>query len=161
MTGSLCLGDLVGYGADPNQVAQWAKSNVASVVRGNHDRACTGTDLLGTLQSIRAGLGVLDPWRAHPGQLELPGTPARGPLRVTPDGVPDGGFDLVHGSPLDEDEYLVGVEDVRFLADYLDTKLTFFGHTHLQGGFLLGARGVKRFTPCADGRLQLDRTTTT
>src|SRR6185312_3790921 len=29
----------------------------------------------------------------------------------------------------------------------LDTKLTFFGHTHLQGGFLLGPRGVKRITP--------------
>jgi predicted phosphodiesterase len=42
----LCLGDLVGYGADPNPVAEWAKLNVASVVRGNHDRACTGTDSL-------------------------------------------------------------------------------------------------------------------
>jgi diadenosine tetraphosphatase ApaH/serine/threonine PP2A family protein phosphatase len=66
---------------------------------------------------------------------------------VTPDGVPDGGFDLVHGSPLDEDEYLVGADDVQFLNDYLDTKLTFFGHTHLQGGFLLAPRSVKRFTP--------------
>ena len=36
----LCLGDLVGYGAEPNQVVDWVKSNVASVVRGNHDRAC-------------------------------------------------------------------------------------------------------------------------
>ena len=35
-----------GYGAEPNQVTLWAKSNVASVIRGNHDRACTGTDLL-------------------------------------------------------------------------------------------------------------------
>ena len=42
----LCLGDLVGYGADPNRVAEWAKANVVSIVRGNHDRACTGTDSL-------------------------------------------------------------------------------------------------------------------
>jgi len=35
----LCLGDLVGYGADPNQVTSWARSNVGSVIRGNHDRA--------------------------------------------------------------------------------------------------------------------------
>ena len=34
----LCLGDLVGYGADPNFVVDWARANVAAIVRGNHDR---------------------------------------------------------------------------------------------------------------------------
>src|SRR5580765_3367523 len=34
----LCLGDLVGYGADPNFAVDWARSNVAAIVRGNHDR---------------------------------------------------------------------------------------------------------------------------
>ena len=150
----LCLGDLVGYGADPNQVAKWVQSNAASVVRGNHDRACTGTDLLENFNpAARASAfwtrGALTPdnWS----YLEhLP----QGPLRVIPNGAPDGGFDLVHGSPLDEDEYLVGVEDVQFLGDFLDTKLTFFGHTHLQGGFLLGPKRVKRFMP--DRVLQLE-----
>jgi predicted phosphodiesterase len=150
----LCLGDLVGYGADPNQVARWARLNAVSVIRGNHDRACTGTDLLENFNpAARASAfwtrGALTPdnWN----YLEhLP----RGPLRVTHDSAPDGGFDLVHGSPLDEDEYLVGVDDVQFLGDYLDTRLTFFGHTHLQGGFLLGARKVKRFMP--DRTVQLE-----
>jgi diadenosine tetraphosphatase ApaH/serine/threonine PP2A family protein phosphatase len=58
------------------------------------------------------------------------------------------------GSPLDEDEYLVGLDDVRFLGDYLETQLTFFGHTHLQGGFLLTKRSVKRFIP--DRTLQIE-----
>ena len=150
----LCLGDLVGYGAEPNLVAEWVKSNVAAVIRGNHDRACTGTDLLEYFNpAARASAfwtrGALTPdnW----GYLErLP----PGPLRVTPSGALDSGFDLVHGSPLDEDEYLVGPEDVRFLSDFLDTKLTFFGHTHLQGGFLLTPRNVKRIMP--DGVLQLE-----
>ncbi len=35
----LCLGDLVGYGADPNAIVEWARENVAVVIRGNHDRA--------------------------------------------------------------------------------------------------------------------------
>jgi len=150
----LCLGDLVGYGADPNQVARWARTNAVSVIRGNHDRACTGTDLLENFHpAARAsafwtrGALTQDNWS----YLEhLP----RGPLRVTPEGATEPGFDLVHGSPLDEDEYLVGVEDVQFLGDYLDTKLTFFGHTHLQGGFLLAPRGVKRFLP--DRAVQLE-----
>ncbi|MBZ5673047.1 MAG: metallophosphatase family protein [Acidobacteriia bacterium] len=148
----LCLGDLVGYGADPNQVTEWVKSNVVSIVRGNHDRACTGTDMLEYFNpSARASAlwtrGELTP--ANSNYLEHL---ARGPLRVTHNG--DGGFDLVHGSPLDEDEYLVGVEDVQFLVEYLETKLTFFGHTHLQGGFLLAPRSVKRIVP--DRVLQLE-----
>jgi predicted phosphodiesterase len=149
----LCLGDLVGYGADPNRVADWAKSNVVSIVRGNHDRACTGSDLLEYFNpSARASAlwtrGTLTP--ANHGYLEHL---ARGPLRVTSPGsshlagASNGGFDLVHGSPLDEDEYLTGVEDVQFLSEYLETTLTFFGHTHLQGGFLLAARGIKRIPP--------------
>ena len=146
----LCLGDLVGYGAEPNQVAEWVKSNVASVIRGNHDRACTGTDLLEYFNPAARASAFWTRGALTPGNWNYLEHLARGPLRVTPPGVSGGldeGFDLVHGSPLDEDEYLVGVDDVQFLSDYLDTKLTFFGHTHLQGGFLLGPRGVKRIVP--------------
>ncbi len=143
----LCLGDLVGYGADPNAIAEWAQSDVSSAIRGNHDRACTGTDLLEYFNpSARASAfwsrGTLSPAN----RTYLEGLPA-GPLRLQSSGGAEGDFDLVHGSPLDEDEYLVGVEDVRGLGGYLDTKLTFFGHTHIQGGFLLASRGVKRILP--------------
>ncbi|MEI9975499.1 MAG: metallophosphoesterase family protein [Ignavibacteriota bacterium] len=40
----ICCGDLVGYAADPNRVVDWVRENCAVVVRGNHDRACTGLD---------------------------------------------------------------------------------------------------------------------
>lgn len=152
----LCLGDLVGYGADPNQVADWARSNVVSIVRGNHDRACTGSDLLEYFNpSARASaLWTRDELTA--GNSNYLEHLARGPLRVTHNGDSgvDLGFDLVHGSPLDEDEYLVDVNDVQFLGESLETKLTFFGHTHLQGGFLFAPRSVKRITP--DRILQLE-----
>ena len=39
---------------------------------------------------------------------------------------------LIHGSPLDEDEYLMSGTDVRNVFDYLETNVSFFGHTHLQ-----------------------------
>ena len=35
------LGDVVGYGASPNQVVELARKLDGVVVRGNHDRACT------------------------------------------------------------------------------------------------------------------------
>jgi predicted phosphodiesterase len=138
----LCLGDLVGYGADPNPVAEWAKSNVVSIVRGNHDRACTGTDLLEYFNPSARASALWTRSALTPGNSTYLEHLARGPLRVTHNG--EGGFDLVHGSPLDEDEYLVGLEDVRLLVEHLETKLTFFGHTHLQGGFMLRPRNVSR-----------------
>lgn len=158
----LCLGDLVGYGADPNRVAEWAKSNVVSVVRGNHDRACTGTDLLEYFNPAARASALWTRGALTPGNSGYLEHLARGPLRVTNDGLsqPSGvsghGFDLVHGSPLDEDEYLVEVEDVQFLRESMETKLTFFGHTHLQGGFLLAPRSVMRITPDRAWQLEPD-----
>ena len=40
------LGDVVGYGASPNEVVELVRKQLTPVVRGNHDRACSGlTDL--------------------------------------------------------------------------------------------------------------------
>jgi predicted phosphodiesterase len=140
----LCLGDLVGYGADPNGVVKWAKSNVFSIVRGNHDRACIGTDLL---EDFNPSAQVSALWTRGvltPGNSKYLEHLARGPLRVAPHSVSSDGFDLVHGSPRDEDEYLIGLEDIQFLGEFLETRLTFFGHTHVQGGFLLAPRSMGR-----------------
>ena len=49
----------------------------------------------------------------------------------------------------------MGVEDVQFLRESLETKLTFFGHTHLQGGFLLAPR-KREAHRCRTANLQLE-----
>jgi diadenosine tetraphosphatase ApaH/serine/threonine PP2A family protein phosphatase len=43
---------------------------------------------------------------------------------------------MAHGSPLDEDEYVASLADAANVFEYLDNPVTFFGHTHLQGGFM-------------------------
>ena len=40
----VCLGDVVGYGADPNAVTEWVREHVAKVIRGNHDKVCCGLE---------------------------------------------------------------------------------------------------------------------
>ncbi len=45
------------------------------------------------------------------------------------------GFQVVHGSPLNEDEYIVHANEASEAFAYMDAPLVFFGHTHLQGGF--------------------------
>ena len=60
------------------------------------------------------------------------------------------GFDLVHGSPLDEDAYLAAAGDIAPLLPHLKTRLTFFGHTHVQGGFVAAPGGARVLDPeCA------------
>ena len=75
----------------------------------------------------------------------------RGPLTFD-------GFQMVHGSPLDEDEYILGVADAGLVFGYLETPLTFFGHTHLQGGFIWNRARVETIekTPAAEERQTLE-----
>ena len=135
-----CLGDLVGYGADPNAVVEWAEVNCEALVRGNHDKACTGLD---SADDFHPAAQASTTWTAQALKPDnanyLRGLP-RGPLPVE-------GFDLAHGSPMDEDEYLIAPADVEALRGYLHSRLTFIGHTHVQGGFLVARGGVKRIAP--------------
>ena len=146
----LCLGDLVGYGADPDPVVEWARESVTTIVRGNHDRACCGLDDLedynpaARLSAIWTRRAISQETRAYLEQLP------QGPVRV--DAGP-GGFDLVHGSPFDEDEYVVNLSDVTPWKSKLEATLTFFGHTHVQGGFIVTPRAVRHIT---DASFEMD-----
>ena len=141
----LCCGDLIGYGADPNAVADWVRTHAAAVVRGNHDKASVGLDDLEWFNPVARAAAV---WTHNAAYIRnLPS----GPLAFN-------GFQLVHGSPLDEDEYILSVADAELVFGYLDTPLTFFGHTHLQGGFILNHARVETIakTPAAEERQTLE-----
>ncbi len=142
-----CLGDLVGYGADPNAVVDWARSSGCVTVRGNHDKACSGADILDYYNSIARAAAAWTRDVLTPVNLEyLRGLP-RGPLRYDD-------FDLIHGSPADEDDYLITLADVAPIREFVGAQTTFFGHTHVQGGFLLARGGVKHIVPA--GTLELE-----
>ncbi len=133
----LCCGDLVGYCADPNAVVDWTRRNVAVVVRGNHDKACAGLEDLEWFNPVARSAALWTMSELTPSNLEYLRNLPKGPLRVDD-------FHLLHGSPVDEDEYLVNSGDVHQIASYLERPLTFFGHTHLQGGFLWSRGRVRR-----------------
>lgn len=129
----LCLGDVVGYGAEPNRVIDWVRTEVKTIIRGNHDRACSGLDDLDEFNPVARQAAEWTKSQLSEENLAwLRGLP-RGPVYVD-------SFCLVHGAPLDEDHYLLSADDVLLAADYLDRKVTYFGHTHLQGGFELARR---------------------
>jgi predicted phosphodiesterase len=133
----VCLGDLAGYGADPNFTVDWARADVTAIVRGNHDKVCAGLE---SLYSYRPAARAAAEWSMSALSAEN-----RAYLERLPRGpLPYEGFDLVHGSPLDEDEYLMTTTDVAAIGKEIETALSFFGHTHLQGGFLIARGNVKQ-----------------
>ena len=125
------LGDIVGYGASPNEVIERSRSLGKYFVRGNHDKASSGLMDLKDFNPI-AGLAAL--WtrdQLTPENLEWLKTLPQGPIEIPE--APQVQF--VHGSPIDEDEYVVTLHDALAPLSALPVAVTFFGHTHLQGAF--------------------------
>jgi predicted phosphodiesterase len=125
------LGDIVGYGASPNEAIERSRSLGKLYVRGNHDKASAGLMDLSDFNPI-AGLAAI--WTREqltPENLAwLRNLPA-GPIQT--DQVP--GAQFVHGSPVHEDEYLVTLRDAIEPMLVSSVPVTFFGHSHLQGCF--------------------------
>jgi diadenosine tetraphosphatase ApaH/serine/threonine PP2A family protein phosphatase len=136
------LGDVVGYGANPNEVIDRVRQMGSMFVRGNHDRACCGlTDLEDfnpiASRAARWTRAVLT--EEHTGWLQ---SLAVGP--VMPDGPR---VSCVHGSLLDEDQYVLTVRDALEPLSQAETTINFFGHTHVQGGFATSGQEWFRLTP--------------
>ncbi len=131
---AVCLGDLVGYGPDPNAVIDRVREVASTVIRGNHDKACCGISDAEDF-NIWAKLSTL--WTRQTLTVEhldyLRGLP-EGPVTVD-------GFQIVHGSPADEDEYIVGPTQALPALRALSVQAVFFGHSHHQGGFMLSPEG--------------------
>ncbi|MGB9456636.1 MAG: metallophosphoesterase family protein [Bryobacteraceae bacterium] len=141
---ALCCGDLVGYGADPNAVVDWVRAHCAAVIRGNHDRAWTTEEELGWFNPVARHAAL---WTGHaltPENAAYVTALVTGPLLVD-------GFQVSHGTPYDEDEYLMSADDAALAFEYLETRLAFFGHTHLQGGFVWNHGRVETISPLCQG----------
>ena len=127
------LGDVVGYNASPNEVCERVIAMDAPIVRGNHDRACSGLSDLKEFNPVAAISAHWTMQSLKPEHLAWLRALPQGPMRR--DDLP--GMEFVHGSPLDEDEYLLNTaaaDDNLELPGH--APLIFFGHTHIQGGFI-------------------------
>jgi diadenosine tetraphosphatase ApaH/serine/threonine PP2A family protein phosphatase len=122
---TLVLGDLVGYGPDPNAVVERIQGlKPVAIVRGNHDKVACGLEQAEGFNSVAKSaakwtLDVLRP--AHREWLAaLPG----GPIDV------DDTVQICHGSPFDEDAYIFDELDAVRALKVANRPLCLFGHTH-------------------------------
>lgn len=124
----ICLGDVVGYGPDPNEVTAKIRELGALTIRGNHDKAVCGLMATDDFNPVARAAADWTRAKLRPENLEF--------LRTLPQGpVETGGLVMVHGALHDEDEYVF--TPAQALEGLLDSggPITFFGHTHHQGGF--------------------------
>lgn len=130
---TLVLGDLVGYGADPNAVIEHvcALPNL-TVIRGNHDKVGSG------LESVR-GFNHLARHAIQWTAAEMTADHRRW-LAALPQGpvAVDDDVEICHGSPFDEDFYVFDELDARRALAASTRRLCLFGHTHVPAAFCLG-----------------------
>jgi predicted phosphodiesterase len=137
------LGDVVGYGASPNEVIDRSRELGNIFVRGNHDKAATGLLQLDDFNPLAAAAAIWTRDQLTPEHHEWLRTLPQGPLPM--ESVEE--VQLVHGSPEDEDAYVVSVGDALVPLIASTIPITFFGHTHLQGGFFANGSSADGFRP--------------
>jgi predicted phosphodiesterase len=139
---TLVLGDIVGYGPDPNEVIDRVVGlSPVAMVRGNHDKIAFGLhEADGFNVNARAAaewtINALTPEHRE-WLINLPKGPS----------VVDDAVEICHGSPLDEDEYIFDELDARRAIDGSTKRVCLFGHTHVAMVFELAGRTIALTPP--------------
>jgi diadenosine tetraphosphatase ApaH/serine/threonine PP2A family protein phosphatase len=139
---ALVLGDLVGYGAEPNGVIDRILGlEPLAVIRGNHDKVACGLDDGSSFNHVARTAAM---WTA---QVLTPGN--RAYLRALPKGPVqiDDRIEICHGAPFDEDHYIFDADDAVRALDSATRPLCLFGHTHLPVVFRRHATEFDGFLP--------------
>jgi diadenosine tetraphosphatase ApaH/serine/threonine PP2A family protein phosphatase len=122
----LVLGDLVGYGAAPNEViARIQGLSPLAVIRGNHDKVAAG---LGDTENFNPLAKKAADWTRQamtPAYTDYLARLPQGPLQV------DADLEICHGTPFDEDAYIFDSLDAMRAIHAATKTLCLFGHTHV------------------------------
>lgn len=138
----VCLGDVVGYNANPNECVELLAERDILTILGNHDAVACGLEEPWGFNPVALAAAI---WtRDHLSDAALDW------LANLPDALNFGDFVAVHGAPKNHNTYLFSWEDVIPHAPFLDEqncRLCFVGHTHTSailstdGTYHMDARG--------------------
>jgi predicted phosphodiesterase len=146
----LLLGDLVGYGADPNAVIDRvrAMSDVV-VIRGNHDKVAAGVESVEGFNHM-ARLAIA--WTAAaltPDNRDYLVNLAAGPIEI------DDIVEICHGTPFDEDVYVFDDLDALRSIRASRRPVCLYGHTHVPAAFQLQGDELQLIGPPRGERFRL------
>ncbi|HEY1834904.1 MAG TPA: metallophosphoesterase family protein [Solirubrobacteraceae bacterium] len=124
-----CLGDLVGYGAEPDACVELAREHAAVCLAGNHDLAVTGEI---SLEEFSRGASMAAEWTREvmaPENVEFLRT-------LRPEGS-EGDVGLYHASPRDPVwEYVLSALLAELCLDAQDPRVGLIGHSHVALSFV-------------------------
>ncbi|MGE3488370.1 MAG: metallophosphoesterase [Vicinamibacterales bacterium] len=128
----LVLGDLVGYGADPNAVCDRVRALAPqALIRGNHDKVGSGVESPEGFNAVARSAIRWTYDALTPGNREWLAALPAGPMIV------DDFIEICHGTPFDEDAYVFDDLDALRAMHAARRPLCLFGHTHVQVGHYL------------------------
>jgi predicted phosphodiesterase len=122
----VCLGDLTGYNASPNEVVDIIRERQIPTVMGNHDAAVCGLE---DPWFFRSSAKTAIEWQMEQLRDDNKRWLASAPARIKFNCASLG----VHGSPGCRDDYIIDWLDAMRQMEYLDGKnlrICFFGHSH-------------------------------
>jgi diadenosine tetraphosphatase ApaH/serine/threonine PP2A family protein phosphatase len=144
----LCLGDVVGYGPNPNECVDIVRDRVEISLAGNHDYAPLG----------KIDVTYFNPWARNAIEWTAEELTQESvdyllslPLKIEMDG-----FTIVHSTPTNPDEwnYIVTIGDaVKNFSDF-QTKVCFIGHSHVP--MIVCLNGNDDYRVIEDNPLQLE-----
>ncbi|HEX6229619.1 MAG TPA: metallophosphoesterase family protein [Solirubrobacterales bacterium] len=139
-----CLGDVVGYGADPDACAERVREGCAICLAGNHDLAVLGRLQVTDFSEAAAAAVEWTRENAGEGTLELLGG-------LEPEGERDG-VSLFHASPRDAVwEYVLSAEQADACMDAQPNPVALIGHSHIALFFTRGPGEELRGAQAGDG----------
>jgi len=143
------LGDVVGYGPDPDGVVARLGEVGATGVRGNHDAAALGGPEIDWFNP--------DARAAAEWTRDTISGATRAWLDEQPERRTIGSFSLVHGSPLDPlREYIATLASARDNLAAIDTPVGLHGHTHVPVAFVGDQGDVMIIEPRDGATLEID-----
>jgi predicted phosphodiesterase len=146
----LVLGDLVGYGGEPNGVIDRIRGlNPVAIIRGNHDKAACGIDDASNFNQIAKYAAVWTGETLTDDNREYLRALPAGPVMI------DDRVEICHGSPFDEDHYIFDVEDAQRAMETSERQLCLFGHTHLPVVFKTDGHNFEGFVPEGDDPIEI------
>lgn len=123
-----CLGDLVGYGADPNACVELARNHAAICLAGNHDLGVTGEI---TLDEFSRGAAIAARWTQ-----EVLTSENRAFLSALKPAGKDSDIGLFHASPRDPIwEYVISDLLAELCFDSTEFRVSLVGHSHVALSF--------------------------
>jgi diadenosine tetraphosphatase ApaH/serine/threonine PP2A family protein phosphatase len=120
----VCLGDIVGYGADPDACIDRVRQTSDMVVLGNHDLAVFRPEMRSSMsEHARAAIDWTIP-RLGPDDVEF--------LQSLPASVSKDDRHFVHSSPGNPYDWIYIMDRIlaRLYADSFRERLCFIGHVH-------------------------------